>query len=142
MARSIGAREVLRLRSVNGLSLNAIAHTAHVSKHSVQDVLEAARGGAGHLLGGRRGDVRGGGLRAAVSGALGSAPGFIWTGSTCGSVSVWLASNERTPGSTSASVVNYNTVGASSRYSVVLGRANAQRRLDSSIFSIPFDEIN
>ncbi len=126
MARRIRAREVLRLRSVNGLSQNAIARTAHVSKHSVQDVLEAARG-AGHLLGGRRGDARGGGLRAAVSGALGSAPGFIWTGSTCGSVSVWLASNERTPGSTSASVANCNTVGASSRYSVVLGRANAQR---------------
>lgn len=43
MARRIRAREVLRLRSVNGLSQNAIAHTAHVSKHSVQDVLEAAR---------------------------------------------------------------------------------------------------
>lgn len=47
MARRIGAREVLRLRSVNGLSMNAIARTAHVSKHSVQDVLEAARGGRG-----------------------------------------------------------------------------------------------
>ena len=44
MARRIRAREVLRLRSVNGLSQNAIARTAHVSKHSVQDVLEAARG--------------------------------------------------------------------------------------------------
>lgn len=77
MARRIGAREVLRLRSVNGLSMNAIARTAHVSKHSVQDVLEAARG-AGRLLGRRRGDVRGGGLRAAVSGALGSAQGSIW----------------------------------------------------------------
>lgn len=43
MARRIRAREVLRLRSVNGLSQNAIARTAHVSKHSVQDVLEAAR---------------------------------------------------------------------------------------------------
>ena len=43
MARRIRAREVLRLRSVNGLSKNAIARTAHVSKHSVQDVLEAAR---------------------------------------------------------------------------------------------------
>lgn len=157
MARRIRAREVLRLRPVNGLSMNAIARTAHVSKHSVQDVPEAARG-AGRLLGGRRGDVRGGGLRTAVSGALGSAPGFIWmrpwarsctvrsgfiwTGSTCGSVSVWYASNERTPGSTSASVTNCNTVGANSRYSVVLGRANAQRRLGSSIFSIPFDGIN
>lgn len=36
MARSLRAREVLRLRPVNGLSQNAIAHTAHVSKHSVQ----------------------------------------------------------------------------------------------------------
>lgn len=43
MARGIRAREVLRLRSVNGLLQNAIARTAHVSKHSVQDVLEAAR---------------------------------------------------------------------------------------------------
>lgn len=43
MARRIRAREVLRLSSVNGLSQNAIARTAHVSKHSVQDVLEAAR---------------------------------------------------------------------------------------------------
>lgn len=43
MARRIRAREVQRLRSVNGLSQNAIARTAHVSKHSVQDVLEAAR---------------------------------------------------------------------------------------------------
>lgn len=43
MARRIRATEVLRLRSVNGLSQNAIARTAHVSKHSVQDVLEAAR---------------------------------------------------------------------------------------------------
>ena len=43
MARRIRAREVLRPRSVNGLSQNAIARTAHVSKHSVQDVLEAAR---------------------------------------------------------------------------------------------------
>lgn len=43
MARRIKVREVLRLRSVNGLSQNAIARTAHVSKHSVQDVLEAAR---------------------------------------------------------------------------------------------------
>ena len=43
MARRIRAREVLRLRSVNGLSQNAIARTARVSKHSVQDVLEAAR---------------------------------------------------------------------------------------------------
>ena len=43
MARRIRAREVLRLRSVNGLSQNAIARTAHVSKRSVQDVLEAAR---------------------------------------------------------------------------------------------------
>lgn len=43
MARRIRAREALRLRSVNGLSQNAIARTAHVSKHSVQDVLEAAR---------------------------------------------------------------------------------------------------
>ncbi len=41
MARRIGAREVLRLRSVNGLSQNAIARTAHVSKHGFQDVLEA-----------------------------------------------------------------------------------------------------
>ena len=39
MARRIRAREVLRLRSVNGLSRNAIARTAHVTKHSVQDVL-------------------------------------------------------------------------------------------------------
>lgn len=29
---------------MNGLSQNAIARTAHVSKHGVQDVLEAARG--------------------------------------------------------------------------------------------------
>ena len=43
MARRVRAREVLRPRSVNGLSQNAIARTAHVSKHSVQDVLEAAR---------------------------------------------------------------------------------------------------
>ena len=43
MARRIRARELLRLRSVNGLSQNAIARTARVSKHSVQDVLEAAR---------------------------------------------------------------------------------------------------
>ena len=43
MARRIRTREVLRLRSVNGLSQNAIARTAHVSKHSVRDVLEAAR---------------------------------------------------------------------------------------------------
>lgn len=43
MARRIRAREVLRLRSVKGLSQNAIARTARVSKHSVQDVLEAAR---------------------------------------------------------------------------------------------------
>lgn len=43
MARGIRAREVLSLRSVNGLLQNAIARTAHVSKHSVQDVLEAAR---------------------------------------------------------------------------------------------------
>lgn len=43
MARRIRAREVLRLRSVNELSQNAIARTAHVSKHSVQDLLEAAR---------------------------------------------------------------------------------------------------
>lgn len=43
MARRIRAREVLRLRSVNVLSQNAIVRTAHVSKHSVQDVLEAAR---------------------------------------------------------------------------------------------------
>lgn len=43
MARRIRAREVLRLRSVKGLSQNAIAHTARVSKHSVQDLLEAAR---------------------------------------------------------------------------------------------------
>lgn len=42
-ARRIRAREILRLRSVNGLSQNAITRTAHVSKHSVQDVLEAAR---------------------------------------------------------------------------------------------------
>lgn len=39
MARRIGAREVLRLRSVNGLSRNAIARTAHVTKHGVQNVL-------------------------------------------------------------------------------------------------------
>ena len=56
---------------MNTLSQNAIARTAHISKHSVQDVLEAARGrgvsweGAS-LGGGRRGDVRGGRLRAAV----------------------------------------------------------------------------
>lgn len=43
MARRIRARELLRLRSVNGLSQNAIARTARFSKHSVQDVLEAAR---------------------------------------------------------------------------------------------------
>ena len=43
MARRIRAREVLRLRSVKGLSQNAIARTARVSKHSVQDLLEAAR---------------------------------------------------------------------------------------------------
>ena len=43
MARRFRAREVLRQRSVNGLSQSAIARTAHVSKHSVQDVLEAAR---------------------------------------------------------------------------------------------------
>ena len=36
MARRIGARDVLRLRSVNGLSQNAIARTALVSKHRVQ----------------------------------------------------------------------------------------------------------
>lgn len=45
MARRIGAREVLRLRSVNGLSQNEIARTAHVSKHSVQDAPEARRRG-------------------------------------------------------------------------------------------------
>lgn len=59
---------------------------------------------------------------------------FIRTGSTCGSVSVWFASNERTPGSTSASVATFNTVGASSRYSVVLGRANARLRWAARLF--------
>lgn len=44
MARRARVRGgILRLRSVNGLSQNAIARTAHVSKHSVQDVLVAAR---------------------------------------------------------------------------------------------------
>lgn len=55
MARRIRAREVLRLRSVNGLPQNAIAPTAHVSKHSVQDALVATRervaaGQAGHIV--------------------------------------------------------------------------------------------
>ena len=44
---------------MNGLPQNAIARTAHVSKHSVQDVLEAARGRgvswAARLLGGVEG---------------------------------------------------------------------------------------
>ena len=53
MARRIRAREVLRLRSVNGLSQNAIARAAHVLKNGVQDVLVATReqvsaGQAGH----------------------------------------------------------------------------------------------
>ena len=43
MARRIRGKEVLRLRSVNGLSQNAIARTAHVSECSFQDVLEAAK---------------------------------------------------------------------------------------------------
>ena len=54
MARRIRAREVLRPRSVNGLSQNAIARTAHVSKHSVQDVLEAARERVATRQAGRR----------------------------------------------------------------------------------------
>lgn len=43
MARRIRPREILRLKSVNGLSQNAIARIANVSKHSVQNVLEEAR---------------------------------------------------------------------------------------------------
>lgn len=43
MARRIRGKEVLRLRSVNGLSQNAIARAAHVSECSFQDVLEAAK---------------------------------------------------------------------------------------------------
>lgn len=43
MAGRTRARETLKLRTVNGLSQNAIARTAHVSKNSVQDVLETAR---------------------------------------------------------------------------------------------------
>lgn len=43
MARRIRAREALRLRSVNGLSQNTITRTAHISKCSVQGVLETAR---------------------------------------------------------------------------------------------------
>lgn len=39
MARSLRAREVPRLRSVNGFFQNAIGRTAHVSKQSVQDAL-------------------------------------------------------------------------------------------------------
>lgn len=64
MARRIRGREVLRLRSVNGLSQNAIARTAHVSKHSPGRT--GGREGAGRLPGERRGDVRGIGLRVAV----------------------------------------------------------------------------
>ena len=54
MARRIRAREVLRPRSVNGLSQNAIARTADVSTHSVQDVLEAARERVATRQAGRR----------------------------------------------------------------------------------------
>lgn len=43
MARRICPREILRLKSVNGLSQNAIARIANVSKHSVQNVFEEAR---------------------------------------------------------------------------------------------------
>ncbi|WP_195534743.1 hypothetical protein [Collinsella aerofaciens] len=43
MAGRTRARETLKLRTVNGLSQNAIARTAHVSENSVQDVLETAR---------------------------------------------------------------------------------------------------
>lgn len=43
MARRVRAGEVLRLGLVNGRSQNAITRTAHVSKHSVQDVLGAAK---------------------------------------------------------------------------------------------------
>lgn len=43
MARRIRAREVLGLRSVNGLSQNAIARTAHVLKLSVQDCARSVR---------------------------------------------------------------------------------------------------
>ena len=53
MARRIRGREVLRLRSVNGLSQNAIARTAHVSKHSPGRT--GGREGAGRLPGERRG---------------------------------------------------------------------------------------
>lgn len=65
MARGIRAREVLRLRPVNGLSQNAIARTAHVSRHSVQDVLEAARE-RGVFWEDVEGMSEGGGLSAAV----------------------------------------------------------------------------
>ena len=41
MARRIRAREALRLRA-SGLSQNAIARAAHMSKHSVREVLDAA----------------------------------------------------------------------------------------------------
>lgn len=54
MARRIRAREVLRLRSVNGLSQNAIARTAHVSKlRSGQDRAPAgeASGDCGYVRG-------------------------------------------------------------------------------------------
>lgn len=64
MARRIRGREVLRLRSVNGLSQNAIARTAHVSKHSPGRT--GGREGAGRLPGELRGDVRGISLRVAV----------------------------------------------------------------------------
>lgn len=42
MARRIGTKEVMRLRSVNGLRRTR-SPDAHVSKCSAQDVLEAAR---------------------------------------------------------------------------------------------------
>lgn len=42
MSRKIRAKEVLELHA-GGLSQNAIAAARHMSKHSVQDVLEAHR---------------------------------------------------------------------------------------------------
>ena len=41
MARRLRARKALRLRA-SGLSQNAIARAAHMSKHSVREVLDAA----------------------------------------------------------------------------------------------------
>ena len=52
MARRIRAREVLRLRSVNGLSQNAIARTRLEAQRPGRS---GGREGAGRLLGGHRG---------------------------------------------------------------------------------------